>query len=239
MERSFSTTVTGWFFVLGAMMLWFGWALSPAHIGSNFKAEDFSAVGAHLESWIWLFRIHLFGYIVVVMAFTALASLFADRPARILLWPGNAAAISGLIVSTVAAAFYYHFGASGALFLQGQSAEVAQQYADSLWVVTEYVHCLVRFGRVFLGLGLVIMAWGLMKWKVLPLWMVLWMAALGVAAMALTMLFENLELYMTLFHLNALWFLTTGLYIVRFGIQYHDDERRPLTTIMPPQEKVA
>jgi hypothetical protein len=33
MEKNFETNFTGWAFVLAAVLLWFGWALSPHHIG--------------------------------------------------------------------------------------------------------------------------------------------------------------------------------------------------------------
>ena len=52
MKRDFSTSVAGWLFVAGAVMLWLGWMLMPTHIGTFFQVGDFSAVLQHRLLWI-------------------------------------------------------------------------------------------------------------------------------------------------------------------------------------------
>ena len=61
-------------------------------------------------------------------------------------------AVAGLLVSALGGAFYYHHGAWGSIELAGKPPEAAQAFVDALRVDTEYVTCLVRFGRVFGGL---------------------------------------------------------------------------------------
>ena len=116
MLRDFTTDVAGWFFPAGALMLWAGWVLLPRRVGMFFQSDDFPAIGAHLQLWLWLYRVHLFGVVVSALALVALAALLVNRPAeRILVWPGAAVAVAGLIVGAVGLAFYYHFGVWGAL----------------------------------------------------------------------------------------------------------------------------
>jgi hypothetical protein len=223
-QRDFATRVTGWFFILAALMFWGGRMLLPSPIGTYFQLEDFPAVHAHLHLWIWMYRVHIFGMVVSVLALAALAALLAETPARMLVWPGVAVAGAGWIVAAVAAAYYYHFGAWGAVEMNGKAAGAVQSYVDSLRTGTEYVTCLVRFGRVFTGLGLVVLGAGLLKWKLLPAWAGLGALGIGAAAMALTMAFpDNLALYTPVFHLKSLWLMATGTVILRSGVRSNLD----------------
>jgi hypothetical protein len=201
-------------------MLWGGWMLMPARIGTFFEPEDFSRVYDSYQFWIWTFRFYLFGMVITAIALVALASLLAGSPARVMVWPGAAVATAGMFVGAVGAAFYYHHGAWGALDLHGKSAEEVRQFVDALRVDTEYVTCLVRFGRVFSGLGIVLLGCGVIKWNVLPGW-IGWVAVgIGLAAMGVTMLMPNdLWLYQPVFHGMALWLLGTGAVILRDGVR--------------------
>jgi hypothetical protein len=94
MLRDFTTDVTGWFFLAGALMLWGGWMLLPHRVEMFFRSEDFPAIGARLQLWLWLYRVHLFGVVVSALALVALAALLANQPAvRVLVWPGAAVAV--------------------------------------------------------------------------------------------------------------------------------------------------
>jgi hypothetical protein len=124
-----------------------------------------------------------------------------------------------MIVSALAAAFYYHHGAWGAIELDGKGTDEIEQFVANLKVDTEYVTCLVRFGRVFSGLGLVVLGIGLAKWRILPIWIGGAAVALGVAAMAITMgLPDRLALYQPVFHLKAIWLVATGIVIIKSGV---------------------
>ena len=116
-----------------------------------FVTADFEAVRAHRRLWIWLYRVHLFGHVASVMAFVALATLASGTPSRIIIWPAVAVLGTGLMMGAVAAAFYYHFGAWGSADMDGKPADVIRAFIDSLRITTEYVTCLVRFSRVFIG----------------------------------------------------------------------------------------
>ena len=223
MKSQLTKSVLGWSFLAGGVMLWLGFVLLPVHIGTFFKTGDFSAVHEHLRLWIWLFRAHIFGYVITVMALAALAAATSESESRILIWPGIAVAAAGLIVGALASAFYYHHGAWGALETVGYSQAELESYVTALRVDTEYLTCLVRFGRVFFGLGQVVLAWGLLRWRIVPGWLGWAAVVLGAAAMTVTMaLPDNLEYYAPVFHLNALWLVAMGVVTRRSGL--HLDE---------------
>ena len=121
MKRTFATTVIGWFFCLAGLMMWLGWMIMPLHIGVYFEPADFAAIHEHFHLWIWMYRVHLFGYVVAAMAVVALAAVSTEPDVRVLMFPGAAVATAGLIVGALGAAFYYHHGAWGALELSQQS----------------------------------------------------------------------------------------------------------------------
>jgi hypothetical protein len=183
-----------------------------------FQTDDFPPIAARLRFWLWMYRVHLFGMVGTALALGALAALLADRPARILVWPGAAVAVAGMIVGAVGSAFYYHFGVWGTLEMTGKPAEDVRDFVASLRLSTEYVTCLVRFGRVFTGLGLCVLAAGLLRWPILPPWVGWGAAGIGAAAMALTMtLPDNWSLYTPVFHLQALWLAATGAVLLLSG----------------------
>lgn len=208
---SFATDITGWLLIAAAAMLWGGWTLLPVRIGAFFHWDDFPRVHRRLHLWIWLFRVHLFGHLMAVMGLVALATLLSESPMRILLLPGVAVCVGGLFVAALAQAFYYHFGAWGAIDMDGKTEDERKEFVAKLSVSTEYVTCLVRFGRVFFGLGQLVLAAGLLYGGLLPSWLAVMGASLGAAAMALTMgLPDSLDLYKTIFHLNAIWLAAVG-----------------------------
>lgn len=207
--------VAGWAFVAGAIMIWAGRMPRPARIGAFFKTDDFGKVRDKFSLWIWLYRLQMFGYIVAVMAFVALGALFAGTSASVITWPGVAVAAAGLLVTTLANAFYYHFGAWGAMETAGKSDRDLSAYVDSLRVITHYMTCWTRFGRVFFGLGITVLAIGLLIANSLPLWLPISLGILGLAPMLLTMAFpDNLEYFEPLFHLHIAWFLAAGITLI-------------------------
>ena len=211
--NNFETNLTGSLFLAAAFMLYLGWILLPVKIGKFFKKTDFSDVLACRRKWIWLYRIYLFGYVAAVMAFIALATLVTQAAARIIVWPAVTVLAAGLVMTALAYAFYYHFGAWGASEMEGKTSEDVQKYIASLRVSTEYMTCWIRFGRIFIGVGQVVFAIGLMlqagPW---PMWLLVSGGILGVAGIALTLEWpDNLDYYKPLFYLDVLWLALLGV----------------------------
>ena len=210
------TSLTGGLFLASALMLYLGWLLLPVKIGKFFVQTDFAAVFSCRRKWIWLYRIYLFGYVAAVMAFVALASLETEPAARIIVWPAVTVLAAGLVMTALAYAFYYHFGAWGASEMHGKSREDVEKYIASLRVSTEYVTCWVRFGRIFIGVGQLVFALGLLlqagPW---PTWLLISGGVLGVAGIALTLEWpDSLEYYNPLFYLDVLWLAILGVALI-------------------------
>lgn len=220
MENSFAIQFIGWSFITAGAMFWLGWMMIPHHIGIYFEPDDFEKVHKKLHFWIWMYRIHIFGMAIGAIALLSLLSHLTEHPARVIAWPGIGVATAGIFVAALAAAFYYHHGAWGALETQEMSGKELDAFTASLQVDNEYVTCLVRFGRVFTGLGLFLLGWSIVKWAFVPEFIGVVAAVLGFAAIAVTMLMpDNWSLYTPIFHLQPLWFVTTGIIILRSGIQ--------------------
>jgi len=210
------TSLTGGLFLVSALMLYLGWLLLPVKIGKFFVQTDFAAVFSCRRKWIWLYRIYLFGYVAAVMAFVALASLVTEPAARIIVWPAVTVLAAGLVMTALAYAFYYHFGAWGASEMHGKSLEDVEKYIASLRVSTEYVTCWVRFGRIFIGVGQLVFAVGLLlqagPW---PTWLLVSGGVLGLAGIALTLEWpDSLEYYNPLFYLDVLWLAILGVALI-------------------------
>lgn len=214
-----AVAVTGGAFIVAALLLWSGWVFLPHKIGVFFEPDDFGKVKSRFHCWIWMYRVHLIGHPITVMALVSLGALLSTAPATasvtVLLWPGIAVAAVGLVVSALAQAFYYHFGAWGAQRMEGKTETEIESHVESLEVVTEYLTCWTRFGRVFLGLGFLVLAAGLAYAGAFPIWLTVALGIIGLASILLTMLFpDNLEYYGPVFHLNALWLLAAGIVLL-------------------------
>jgi hypothetical protein len=218
MQHDFESRFTGGAFVAAALMLWLGWALLPVHIGTYFQPDDFGRIHEQFRPWIWIYRVHMFGRVIAVIALVALGTMTGSA-ARVLIWPGIVVAAAGLFVGTVAEAFYYHHGAWGALELAGKNTVEIQAFVDALRVDTEYVTCLTRFGRVFGGVGLILIAWGLVRERTtLPTALAAVLGLVGLASIALTMgLPDHLSWYQPIFHVLCAWLLASGAAILRTG----------------------
>jgi hypothetical protein len=216
---AFVLKVSGSLFVAAAVMLWTGWTLLRVRPTAFFLPRQFAEIRAGYRRWIWLYRVHIFGYLVTIMGASALAAAVNGSDARVLIWPGLAVLAIGSLVGALGAAFYYHMGAWGALDLEGRGDDEITRFIAGLTVLTHYATCLVRFGRVFFGLGQVVLAAGLLHAGILPGWVAVAAGLLGFAAIGITMAKpDELERYRPIFHLNAAWMLVLGLVMLRAGL---------------------
>lgn len=219
MKKDFETKFTGWTFIFAAILLWGGWALSPHHIGEYIVASDFTAIGEDLWYWIWMFRFHIFGWVTMAIAIFALISITAKKPYRVLLLPGAGMVVIGTMTLAIASAFYYNFGAWGVGQTMGKSAAEIQQFMDNILYTNQYVTCFVRFGRIFSGVGLVLLGFGFVKWKIVNPLLGWFTALLGLAAMAIIMgIPDNFEIYKPVFHVKVIWLAMMGVAILLKGV---------------------
>lgn len=219
MKKDFETSFTGWSFIAAALMLWGGWALSSHHLGEYIVASDFEAVGKRVWYWIWMYRIHIFGWVTMAIAMFSLVSIASKKPFRVVMLPGAGMLIVGTFTLAIAAAFYYNFGAWGVGKTMGKSAAEIQIFMDSILSTNQYVTCFVRFGRIFSGVGLVLLSFAFIKWKIIPVWLGGLTFLLGISAVGLILAIpDNFELYKPLFHLKVIWLVLMGVTLLRQGI---------------------
>jgi hypothetical protein len=212
MHENFPRRFTAGAFVAAAVMLWLGWMLLPVKLGTFLEPDDFVKIGEQLHLWLWLYRVHLFGMVMTAVAVVALGALVADRPARVMVWPGAAIVAAGMIVGAVGGAFYYHHGVWGAIHLADASADEVAAFIETIRFDTEYITCLTRFSRVFSGLGLVLVGAGLLYAGAVPKWVGGFAILIGLAAMTITMGWpDQLDWYQPVFHALAAWLLATGV----------------------------
>jgi hypothetical protein len=132
MEKNFETNFTGWAFILAAILLWFGWALSPHHIGEYIVASDFTKIGKNVWYWIWMYRIHIFGWVTMGVSMFALLSLTTGRPYKVVILLGIGMVIVGTFTLAIANAYFYNFGAWGVGKTAGLSSDELTQFMDSI-----------------------------------------------------------------------------------------------------------
>lgn len=218
MTKNFETKFTGWTFLAAAIMLWGGWFLSPHNVGEYLVASDFPAIGENLWTWIWIFRVHIFGWVAMIVAVIALASMMGKPPYRILVNPGVGMIVVGTFTLALAAAFYYNYGAWGVGMTEGKSPEEIQQFMDNILFTNQYVTCFMRFGRIFSGVGLVLLGAGMVKWKLMSTWLGWFTILLGLVAMGLILFIpEYYEPFKPMFHVKALWLAVMGITLLRNG----------------------
>lgn len=225
MKKDFETKFTGWAFIFAAILLWGGWVLSPHQIGEYIVASDFKAVSEDLWYWIWMFRFHIFGWVTMAISIFAFASITAKKPYRVVLVPGAGMVVIGTMTLAIASAFYYNFGAWGVGKTMGLSAAEIEEFMNNVLFTNQYVTCFVRFGRVFSGVGLVLLGFGLIKWKIVHQILAWFTLLLGFAAMVIVMgIPDNFEVYKPVFHVKVVWLALMGAFILLKGVNLSESE---------------
>jgi hypothetical protein len=220
MNKNFETKFTAWAFIIAAILLWGGWFLSPHNVGEYFVASDFESIGESVWYWIWMFRFHIFGWVTMGIALFALWTLLFNSPHRIVMMPGIGMLVVGTFTIAIAAAFYYNYGAWGVGKTAGKSATEIKEFMDGILFTNQYVTCFVRFGRIFSGVGLVLLGVGFLKGNILNKALAWFTILLGAAAMGIILgIPEYYETYKPLFHVKVVWLLLMGFVILKNGIR--------------------
>ena len=223
MKNDFETKFTGWAFIIGAIFLLAGQELSPHKLGEYFIASDFENIGKNIWIWIWMYRIYIFGWVIMGLGMIGFASMTFEKELRILTMPGAGIIIIGTFVTSLAAAFYYTYGAWGVGKTEGMSIAEIQMFTDNIIITNHYVTCLVRFGRIFSGVGFVLLGVGLLKFKVMDSWIGIYTALMGITSVCVILfIHDNFEIYKPLFFVKVLWLLIIGTTILRKGINLQE-----------------
>lgn len=127
--------------------------------------------------------------------------------------------------ATPAAAYYYNYGAWGVGQTAGKSPSEIQEFLDGTLFTNQYVTCFVRFGRIFSGVGLVLLGYGFIKWKIVDLWLGWFTILLGLVAMGIILSIpDNFETYKPVFHVKVIWLILMGITLLRKGVNLPEPE---------------
>ncbi|MFI1745790.1 hypothetical protein [Thalassobellus sediminis] len=218
-KKDFETKFTGWAFIFAAALLWLGWALSPHHIGEYIVASDFAAIGKDVWYWIWMYRIHIFGWVTMAIATFALVSITARKPYRVVILPGAGMLVVGTFTLAIASAYFYNYGAWGVGQTAGKTTAEIKEFVDNILFTNQYVTCFIRFGRIFSGVGLVLLGFAFVKWHIVSKWLGWFTALLGFVAMMIILAIpDNYEIYKPIFHVKVVWLLAMGIVILIKGV---------------------
>ena len=224
-KKDFETNFTGWSFIAAAVLLWFGWALSPHHIGEYIVESDFSKIGENVWYWIWMYRIHIFGWVTMGIALFALVSVIGRKPYRVVILPGAGMLIIGTFTLAIAAAYFYNHGAWGVGQTAGMSPDEMKEFMNNLLFTNQYVTCFIRFGRIFSGVGLVLLGFAFVKWNIVNTWLGWFTALLGLVAMGVILgIPDNFEIYKPIFHVKVIWLVMMGVVLLRQGVNLPESE---------------
>ena len=219
MKNDLETKFTGWAFIGAAALLWGGWMLLPHHIGEYFLPSDFEEVNKNLWFWIWMYRVHIFGWVGFSIAMFALISNITIKPYSPMVIAGGGVIIAGTFVLALSSAFYYGFGAWGVGQTLGKTSEEIQQFMDNIIFTNYYATCFTRFGRVFTGAGMALIGVVFIKWNILNTLLNWFTLVLGFVIMGVILLIpENFEPFKPVFHIEVLWMLIMGIVILKNGV---------------------
>lgn len=219
MKIDFETKFTGWALIIAAVFLMAGQELSPHKIGEYFVSTDYKSIGENVWFWIWMQRIYIFGWVIMGLGMIGFATITFEKPSRILTMPGAGIVIIGTFVTALAAAFYYTYGAWAVGKTENMSAAELQVFTNDIVNINHYVTCLVRFGRIFSGVGFVLIGVGIFEFKIMDSWIGIYTAIMGFVTVCLILfIHDNFEVYKPMFFVKVLWLLIVGATILRKGI---------------------
>jgi len=125
--------------------------------------------------------------------------------------PGAGMVIIGTFTLAIAAAYYYNHGAWGVGQTAGMSPEEVETFMENLLYTNQYVTCFIRFGRIFSGVGFVILGFGFVKWNMFNKSLSWFTTLLGFVAMGIILFIpDNFEIYKPIFYIKMAWLVAMG-----------------------------
>ena len=166
-----------------------------------------------------MYRIHIFGWVIMSIALFSLISITSKAPFRVLMVPGAGMVIVGSFTLAIAGAYFYNHGAWGVGKTEGLSALEIEEFMKNLLFTNQYVTCFIRFGRIFSGVGLMILGAGFLKWNMFNKALSWFTLLLGLIAMCVILFIpDNFEVYKPIFYVKVVWLLAMGSLLLKDGV---------------------
>ena len=179
------TRFTGIALILGGILPVIGMAIRPLLVEQNFNFQlaDFDAITAHRVIWIVSYQVMVFGLFVRLAGLVALGSLHTHTLARTVVWPGVAIALAAIVINGISAGYYMHMGFWGADQLKAATDAAKAAFLGNIRPGSELMICLERMAKMFFSLGLTVLGVGLALGRVIPRWLGVVGAVIGMAGM--------------------------------------------------------
>jgi hypothetical protein len=206
---------TGYTLLLGGLFVVIGMAIRPLVVEQNFQFQvgDLLKIAEQRTIWIVSYQVMVFGLFLRLMGLVSLGTTHADNDARAVLYPGIAVCGAAILVNALSAGYFMHIGFWGADELKAASDSARNGFLTKIQTTGEYMMCLERMGKMFFSLGLLVTGVGLVLGRLLPRWLGISGAIIGMAGMmALFALPLNKLVFIPFDALIALWFVVLGLF---------------------------
>jgi hypothetical protein len=179
------TRFTGIALILGGILPIVGVAIRPLLVEQNFHFQlaDFDAITVHRGIWIVSYQVMVFGLFVRLAGLVALGSLHTHTLARTVVWPGVAIVLAAIVVNGISAGYYMHMGFWGADQLKAATDAAKAAFLGNIRPGSELMICLERMAKMFFSLGLTVLGVGLALGRVIPRWLGVVGAVIGMAGM--------------------------------------------------------
>ncbi len=179
------TRFTGIALILGGILPVVGMAIRPLLVEQNFNFQlaDLETITAHRLIWILSYQVMVFGLFVRLAGLVALGSLHTHTLARTVVWPGMAIALAAIVINGISAGYYMHMGFWGADQLKGATDAAKAAFLGNIRPGSELMICLERMAKMFFSLGLTVLGVGLALGRVIPRWLGVVGAVIGMAGM--------------------------------------------------------
>lgn len=204
---------TGFTLMAGGVFVVIGMAIRPLLVEQNFQfqASDLMNIAEHRTVWIMSYQIMVFGLFLRLMGLVSLGTTHGGNDARAILYPGIAVCGAAILVNALSAGYYMHIGFWGGDELKAASDATRQSFMANIQPTGEYMMCLERMAKMFFSLGLLVTGIGLALGHVLPRWIGISGAVIGMTGMmALFALPLNRVVFVPFDILIALWFVLLG-----------------------------
>jgi hypothetical protein len=197
----------------------------------NFQLADFDTITAQRGIWVVSYQVMVFGLFVRLAGLVALGSLHTHTLARTVVWPGAAIALAAIVLNGISAGYYMHMGFWGGDQLQAATGAGQVAFLDNIRPGSELMICLERMAKMFFSLGLTVLGVGLALGKVVPRWLGIAGAVIGMAGMmALFALPFSHAVFIPFDIAIAFWLVVLGGVASRGVEQEPDIERKTNAT---------
>lgn len=207
-SSAFNWRLVAILFGASGVMVPLGLGLRPVHL-QWFDTSHFPTIAASMQTWIWSFRILVFGFFLRVGALSALSAFSWRDDVKPLLQAGVTICVLGCLVSALGSGYYMDTGVWGSWEVtQRVGVEAQATLVNELRPVNAWGECLIRMGSVFFCLGSIFVGAALLRARFLTPLLGWFPIAYGLVGICVGMFMANdVAATLAVMVVHALWCL--------------------------------